>query len=176
MATTYICRHCKERYIKNTRLKKGQRYCGSNACQQERKNKWERERSRSDKSYRTRRQASKSNWYNTHQGYIYQRDYRSSHPEYVISNRQKQHFRNHKPTESAIPCQIVKTDALISNLLANSDFHVILPVKNASVKKDCKDGRVNCLTCGHSAQYSDITERFSVIVKTDAIATGHDYG
>ncbi|MGD9558046.1 MAG: hypothetical protein AB7V25_13565, partial [Mangrovibacterium sp.] len=40
-----------------------QHYCGRAACQQVRKDKWERERSRSDPAYLAKRKLAKKNWY-----------------------------------------------------------------------------------------------------------------
>jgi hypothetical protein len=59
--STFICCHCRRR--KNVRLKRPQRYCGSKVCQQARKNKWNRDKNRSDSTYRLKRSSSKKAWY-----------------------------------------------------------------------------------------------------------------
>lgn len=171
MSTTFICRHCKKRVKRNPRLKVSQHYCGSTACQQARKNEWERNRLRTSADYRARRQASKRLWYKNRPGHSYQHQYRGLHPDYVSGNRLQQQNRNKSRTQSAAAVQIVKTDVLLSKFLSGSGFHVILPVKNESVIKDCKDGRVNRATNGYSIFCSDITEQVALIVKTDTIAS-----
>lgn len=143
MSTTFICQHCKSGYRKNPRIKQGQRYCGSRACQQARKNKWERDRLRTDFSYRTRRQSSKSRCYKARPGDAYQRAYRSTHPDYVISNRINQCTRKVKRYESEETFQIVKTDTLTSESLVRSGFYALFPCKDASGEKIVKtDGLI----------------------------------
>lgn len=87
MPKYFYCKHCRKRKLKNPRLKVKQSYCGSGACQQARKNKWEREKLKKDHVYRKYRNGVKAKWRNTRPEDVYQRNYRESHPEYEQKNR-----------------------------------------------------------------------------------------
>lgn len=124
----FTCLHCGTRCLCNVRIKSGQHYCGSRACQQSRKNKWERDKLHSQPSYRSTRDAAKRRWYSTHRGDRYQDSYRQSHPLYVEANRLSQHERNmRRVSVDASVSNIVKTDALNSVSPFTSGFYVILP-------------------------------------------------
>jgi hypothetical protein len=126
---TFICCHCGRRCRKNVRLKGHQRYCGSKACQQSRKNQWERDKLKCDKTYRLKRCTSKKTWYSKYPGDRYQSSYRASHPSYVSANREKQRLRSSQDTKMTVEEQIVKTDALISESLVSKGFYVLVPYK-----------------------------------------------
>lgn len=138
MSTTFICQHCKTRHRKNPRIKQGQRYCGCRECQQARKNKWERDKLHANSDYRSKRQASKSQWYKNRPGDFYQRIYRSTHPDYVSANRLKQQFRNSTVRVPSQDLQIVKTDTLTSESVVRSGFYALFPCTDASGKKIVK--------------------------------------
>jgi hypothetical protein len=131
---TFICRHCKRICLKNVRLKGHQRYCASKPCQQARKNKWERDRLKRDSTYRLKRSSNKKEWYSKYPGDQYQSSYRSSHPDYVSGNREKQRLRASKNTQkhSEVEKQIVKTDALSSENLVSKGFYVLIPYKKTN--------------------------------------------
>jgi len=126
---TFICCHCRRRCRKNVRLKGHQRYCGSKACQQARKNKWELDRLKRDSAYRLKRSSSKKAWYSKYPGYRYESSYRSNHPDYVSGNREKQRLRGSQDTGMTLEKQIVKTDALSSENLVSKGFYVLIPYK-----------------------------------------------
>ena len=112
MASTFICRHCGKRTRKNVRIKKGQHYCGSRACQQSRKTTWELEKIQKDQDYRAARIASKKKWREKPRGYTYQREYREKHPDYVKDNRKNRLKKYHEKKLSDANMNVVKTDAL----------------------------------------------------------------
>ncbi len=117
MASTIKCAHCGRKVKRNPRIKEGQYYCGLAVCQQARKNSWEQEKNKKDGPYRTRRRASKKRWLKEHPGSLYQENYRATHPDYVLLNRENQSKRNQKRKIFHTDDQIVKTDALISERL-----------------------------------------------------------
>lgn len=107
----FICRHCGKTFRSNPRLKKPQKYCSATACQQVRKNVWDKEKYHSSKSHREKRLQGQKACYRKRPGHIYQADYRSHHPEYANRNRELQKERNRRLREIA-SSMIVNTDAL----------------------------------------------------------------
>jgi hypothetical protein len=138
MASKFQCKHCRKRTKKNPRIKEGQHYCGSEACQQARKNAWEREKINRDGLYRTRLRASKKQWRKQPRGYLYQRKYRVTHPDYVQSNRGKQLKRNQKRKILLTGEQIVKTDALRSEKPIPSGLYTLIPYRTDTFGKIVK--------------------------------------
>ena len=130
LQTTFICCHCGCRCKKNVRLKSHQRYCGSKVCQQARQNKWEREKLKNDPAYRLKRSSSKKESYKNHSGHLYQSSYRANHPDYVSDNREKQRLRASKVSKKPLEEKIVKTDALIVELLSSQVLQTILPARS----------------------------------------------
>jgi len=127
---TFICCHCQRLCRKNVRLKGHQRYCGSKACQQARKNEWECDRLKRDSTYRLKRCSSKKAWYSKYPGDRYQSVYRTSHPDYVSVNREKQRLRALKDAKaSTLEAQIVKTDALFSESIVSQGLYMLMPYK-----------------------------------------------
>jgi len=115
MSKYFYCLHCGKKKRKNLRLKIKQSYCGSRACQQARKNKWEREKKKKDPVFRERRKAQKRHWREMRPDDVYQRNYRKKHPDYEKTNRIKQRKRNIKSTmlhAKGSSTKIVKTDSL----------------------------------------------------------------
>jgi hypothetical protein len=99
---TQVCRHCERKVPSNKKLKHLiQHYCGENACQSARKLIFERHKYKTNPSFRShklqsardrkKKQADEGNRLACSR---YQRDYRASHPDYVLENRQKQRVRN----------------------------------------------------------------------------------
>ncbi len=137
-STELRCLHCKQTKRRNRRVK-GQKYCGDNACQQARKNAWERHKLQRDRDYKASRAASKRRWYETNrQGADYQSTYRKSHPDYIASNRLKQRNRAQNGKESAEASKIVKTDALSPQLVDKQGVVVILVSQKKDEKKIVK--------------------------------------
>jgi hypothetical protein len=136
--STFICCHCRRRHRKNVRLKGPQRYCGSKVCQQARKNKWDRDKNRSDSTYRLKRSSSKKAWYKNYPGDHYQSSYRATHPDYVSGNREKQRLRSSKAPQKTGEEKIVKTDALFSESLIISGFYALIPYEKMYSEKIVK--------------------------------------
>jgi hypothetical protein len=133
------CAHCGRSVTKNPRIKGIQRYCGLKACQQFRKNQWERNSLNHLSGYRAKRKACKEKWSKAQPGYIYQRSYRESHGEYVLKNRLQQRDRNRqKESKSDLSTKIVKTDALTSISLISGGLYALIPCKSSDFEKIVK--------------------------------------
>ena len=134
MARMFRCKHCGKLVKRNPRIKSSQRYCGQLECQQARKNTWEKQRIKTDESYRQRRQASKRQWRKQHSAHIYQCRYREKHPEYVATNREKQKNRELRDREA----KIVKTDALSPERPIIPGLYALLPWNKNKMEKIVK--------------------------------------
>lgn len=75
----------------------GQVYCSRKACQQVRKNKWNRKKFATDPDYREYKQAAQEK--RKEENPNYWKDYRARHPAYTQKNREKQRIRNQKRLE-----------------------------------------------------------------------------
>ena len=157
MASSYFtCRHCGQRCVRNFRIKGGQHYCGSRACQQARKNKWERDKLHRDESYRLHRSSVKKYCYQRHRGDRYQCSYRENHPHYTASNRTQQHDRNlRRISAKASASKIVKTDALDATSLIAGGLYVLSPFCESDTKKIVKTDAliVELRTCGQMQEF-----------------------
>ena len=135
---TFICSHCRRRCRKDVRIKSSQRYCGSKACQQARKNQWERDKLKRDSTYHLKRSSNKKAWYSKYPGDLYQSSYRTNHPDYVSDNREKQRLRASRVTKKTNHEKIVKTDALFSESLISRGFYELIPYEKSCSKKIVK--------------------------------------
>jgi len=141
MPKYFYCHHCGKRKRKNPRLKIKQLYCSSRECQQERKNRWEREKLKKDPLFAERRKKQKIKWNQKHPEDAYQRCYRESHPEYTKRNRELQKSRNTEAKLRQIRSElsnIVKTDSLNSVRSIPSGLYEIYPCKIGLVEKIVK--------------------------------------
>lgn len=141
MANYFKCAHCQEKVLANPRLKGKQFYCGSKACQQARKNKWEKEKLKRDKNYRTKRLAQKAKHRRKNNSDQYQAQYRGSHPRYVKNNRSQQKQRNENRRGLSFTStseKIVKTDALALKAFLTKGLYVITPYFSDPLEKIVK--------------------------------------
>lgn len=130
MQKNFRCIHCGKLTPFNPRLKGKQLYCGSKPCQQARKNKWEKDKLHKDKAYNKRRKNQKAKWRTNKPCDQYQKQYRESHSQYVVTNRGKQKIRNNNRTNlfnTVIGQKIVKTDALLPEMLLPQGLYVLEP-------------------------------------------------
>ena len=137
----FYCRYCGKRTRKNPRIKTNQGYCGSQRCQQARKNLWEREKLKNNPLYQEQRKNQKAHWREQRPGHQYQQQYRQTHPLYAKTNGKKQLLRNKKASKIAFEShfqKIVKTDALIAGSLTGRGLYEILPFKTRPGKKIVK--------------------------------------
>jgi hypothetical protein len=97
-----VCRHCGKEVRPNKKLKHLiQHYCGDKACQSARKRGFDRHKYKTNELFRSNKLQSARERKKKQAGQgnplacsRYQRDYRASHPDYVLENRQKQRARN----------------------------------------------------------------------------------
>ena len=134
---TLVCRHCGRKVQSNKKLKHLiQRYCGEKACQRERKLNFERHKYKTNTSFRSKKlqsardrkkkQAGEGNPLVCSQ---YQRDYRGSHPDYVLENRRKQQQRNIlKRSKTSHEPKIVNPDALMPQKIDNDKVYAMIAV------------------------------------------------
>ncbi|MCX6035523.1 MAG: hypothetical protein NTV38_11205 [Chloroflexi bacterium] len=134
---TLVCRHCGREIPSNKRLKHLiQRYCGRKACQAERKLSFERHKYKTNTSFRFKklqrardRKKKQADEGNPLAGSQYQRDYRASHPDYVLENRRKQQQRNaHKRSKATEQRKIVNPDALMPQQIDNDKVYALIAV------------------------------------------------
>jgi bisphosphoglycerate-dependent phosphoglycerate mutase len=123
-----------KRVNKDPHIKSGQQYCGLKSCQQSRKNSWELNKISCDVIYGEKRKASKKQWCEQH-GYLYQRRYRETHPDYVTLNRENQVKRRQKEEVVDPGEQIVKTDALSPERLIPTGVYILTPYRADVSKK-----------------------------------------
>ena len=134
---TLVCRHCGKEVLRNKNLKHLiQHYCGEKACQSVRKLSFDRhkyktnELFRSDKLQQARdRKKKQANECNPLACSRYQRDYRASHPDYVLENRKKQRVRNARKSGKTIQeTKIVNPDTLMSQQPENDIVYAMIAV------------------------------------------------
>lgn len=131
---TLICQHCGRQVLKNRKLKHlEQRYCGNKACQAARKQSFGREKYRANSSFRSEKLQRSRDRLKTKEGRVvrasYQHEYRSSHPDYVLANRQKQRVRNARRTANPRDkTKIVNPDALMLQHADNDAVYAMIPV------------------------------------------------
>jgi DNA replication protein DnaC len=132
-----VCRHCRKKVRSNKNLKHlDQHYCGDKACQAARKLLFDRQKYKTNPTYRSQKlqNARDRKKKQSEQGSPlacsqYQRDYRASHPEYVVDNRQKQRERNARKAAKMIQeTKIVNPDAFMSQHAENDKVYAMIAV------------------------------------------------
>lgn len=114
MPATFTCLHCGETALRNVRLNKDkpQNYCSRSDCQNARRNEWRRNKRSQSVDYRARCVAQQKKWRQSYPANQYQKDYRESHPEYVVRNKELQRQRNAK-RKASLPSAAIQEHALI---------------------------------------------------------------
>ena len=134
---TLVCRHCGKEVKSNKRLKHLiQYYCGEKACQAARKLSFERHKYKTNPIFRSHklqsardRKKKQSDQGNPQACSQYQQDYRASHPDYVLENRQKQWQRNaRKRDKTREQAKIVNPDAYMSQQPENDIVYAMIAV------------------------------------------------
>jgi len=134
---TLVCRHCGRQVQRNKKLKHLiQHYCGKKACQNKRKLNFERNKYKTNPSFRSYKLQGVRDRKKQHadQGdpqacSRYQRDYRASHPNYVLDNRQKQRERNARKVVKTIQeTKIVNPDAFMLQQPDNDKVYAMIAV------------------------------------------------
>ena len=112
MPFTFTCQHCGRTATGNHRLKKKQKYCSTKACQQARIRIWKNKQYKQSKKFKKKSSSAQEAWRKKRPAHAYQREYRTTHPDYVDRNRQQQRVRNKKRKNEPISL-VVKTNALV---------------------------------------------------------------
>jgi hypothetical protein len=138
---TVVCRHCGREVRRNKKLKHlEQHYCGDKACQSARKLSFDRHKYKTNELFRTNklqgvreRKKKQSEQGNLLACSRYQRDYRASHPEYVLENRHKQLHRNARNRDKTRrETKIVNPDAM---MLQRPDNDIVYAMITVDYKK-----------------------------------------
>jgi hypothetical protein len=158
---TFRCACCRRILRRNSRVKK-QQYCGAKACQQARKNRWQREKQQTDVDYRVNKSESQRAWLKTNP--TYWRQYRSRNPEYQERNRQLQQARDKKRPQTAADHLAKKGHVKSIFQRYNNDI-----LHLCRWGKSCKDGRVIGENHPNNAGIEDLA-------KKDSIASGNRTG
>lgn len=130
---TLICRHCGKEVRSNKKLKHLiQHYCGEKACQAERKLSFDRHKYKTNSSFRAKKlqdTRDRKHGEDSLHSSRYQRNYRASHPDYVLENRQKQRQRNaRKWGKTGQGMKIVNPDALKPQQPENDTIYAMIAV------------------------------------------------
>lgn len=98
-----------------------QAYCPKEACQQARKRLWQQTKRRTDYVYYENQGKSQEHWRRKNSDYW--RQYREDHPDYVVSNREKQKERNARKRRGSSP--IANSDASSADLPLSGIFKMV---------------------------------------------------
>jgi len=111
MISKITCLHCGKEVPRNPRLK-NQKYCPAKECQRARMRTWKNKQYKKNIKYHERSLSLQKVWRSKYPADRYQRDYRKTHSEYVMRNRDLQRERN-KKRQKDHSTMIVKTHALL---------------------------------------------------------------
>lgn len=142
---TFRCACCRRIVRRNLRVKM-QQYCGAKACQQARKNKWQREKLQTDPDYRVNKKESQQEWQKENPAYW--RQYRSKHPEYQKHNQRLQQARDQKKRSRTTADHLAKKDALSQYFNDTSTTYYIYAGGGNLAKKDALSVKIIPITPG----------------------------
>jgi hypothetical protein len=131
------CKNCGKAVAANPRLKGKQAYCGSRACQNARKNAWQRQKMATDPAYAHRQAECKKQWRQNKPGHLYQKRYRQRNADYVEKNRHQQRQRNRtrqKSDSANASKKIVKMDPLLSAIEKSTLYRMRILTPNLPEK------------------------------------------
>ena len=134
MISTFTCQYCGKLVQRNPRIK-NQKYCCAKACQQARMRIWKKRQYTQNSKYHSKSLVSQKVWRSKYPAYQYQRDYRKTHPEYVMHNRDFQRERNRKRLKSH-STMIVKTYALLLQPGEHGEYTLSRVKKNMIVNRN----------------------------------------
>ena len=110
-----------------------QTYCSKKACQQARKNEWNRKKLATDADYRAARQAAQQRWEGKNPNYW--KEYRARHPDYTKKNRDQQRIRNQNRPKLPAESKIAKTDESIHTNPIGTGRYRITPIHSGTIAK-----------------------------------------
>lgn len=139
---TFRCACCRRIVRRNLRVKM-QQYCGAKACQQARKNKWQREKLQTDPDYRVNKRESQQEWQKANPAYW--RQYRSRHPEYQKHNQRLQQARDNKRSQATVD-DLAKRDMLSQYFNDTTTTYYIYAGGENLAKKDALSVKIIPIT------------------------------
>lgn len=147
---TFRCACCKRISPKNPRVK-SQKYCGTKACQQARKNKWQREKLQTDSDYKTDKREMQQSWRERNPDYW--KRYRDKNPDYCKRNCRLQRERDKKRCPDAvIPTSdtghLAKTDTFSQYFNPTTRSYYICPVGSDLAKRDTLEVKIVQISTG----------------------------
>ena len=108
-----------------------QAYCSKKACQQARRNEWNRKKFATDPDYREYKQAAQERRKENNPNYW--KEYRARHPDYTQKNRDQQRIRNQKrlkhPSEPVIanPDESIPVNSIVTGR------YKIIPIHSGTI-------------------------------------------
>jgi hypothetical protein len=132
-----ICQSCQSPFRPNPKVP-NQEYCSNDACQKERRRRWQRQKRQNDVDYRKNQYEAQKTWCqkNPH----YWRRYRKEHPGYAERNRrlQKIRYAKSKIASQQMECEIpriAKMDVLNQKYNINTGHYMLYPVHLGKIAK-----------------------------------------
>ena len=111
-----------------------QQYCSERICQNQRRQKWRKQKKASDKDYKANQYDAQKRWCRKNQDYW--RRYRDEHPEYVKRNRQLQRVRNGRRSADNRQCHsIAKRYALTEKKVNISGYYKLIAADDQLIAK-----------------------------------------
>ena len=152
------CKRCNVVFTKQRNP--GQVYCSAPDCQRERKNKWRREKMSADSDYKNNQQVANRRWQTKNPDYW--RHYRTSHPDYVQTNRDAQRVRDRTADNNILPHSIynevdggnashlAKSDALPAETPIYTGSYWLIAINDNLAKSDALPVKITLITEGYS--------------------------
>ena len=110
MISTFTCLNCGCTFPCNPRVK-DQKYCNTKECRRASRRAWKKKKRTTNKTYRQQCLNHQKRWRENRPAHQYQKEYRESHPDYEMRNRELQFERNKKRKKEQDP-MIVKRNTL----------------------------------------------------------------
>lgn len=130
------CRHCGCLFKVCNKVKKHD-YCGKKACRLAKKRNWQKEKMKSDPTYREDQRSAQQDWRANNPDYWKQ--YRHKNKRYADTNRQKQRYRNARRRKrigkSSSQEPIAKMDALLHQNNMISGRYRLVPLTSQPIAK-----------------------------------------
>ena len=149
------CASCGEMFRPRPQVPK-QRFCAAQACQRERKRRWQQAKRVSDPDYRSNQACAQRAWSARHPGYW--QTYRLGHPEYGERNRELQRERDRRRA----PRRLAKMDAWTDESVIPSGTYRLTPVPSGNLaKRDAWTVEIALLSSRSGPSGSSCKERTS---------------
>ena len=124
------CRACGQAFRPRSQVPQ-QSYCPVEACQRERRRRWQRAKRQSDSDYHDNDARGQRAWREAHPEYW--REYRQGNPQYTERNREQQRTRNARRARAAIANEDVSTGDLA---ITSGVYHLTPATKEVIAKGD----------------------------------------